>query len=192
VRSERLTLARELHDVISHAVVLMVVQAGAAEALYASKPLAARRPLDLVRGTAEATLEELERLLVATRDDDSGSAVVAPGTRSVTALVARMRAGGLDVDFAQQRNLADVPSATIYRIVQETLTTALRHAPRRRDRGRGRRRRARRGSRRAPRLRPDRRERAGAPSGRHHLRRDRDATALASACTRTYPPSIER
>jgi signal transduction histidine kinase len=130
VRAERLTLARDLHDVVSHAVVLMVVQAGAAEALLATRPAAARQSLELVRSTADATLEELDRLLSAMRDDGPNTAAAATEARSLRALVERMRAGGLDVDFDQQGRPDEAPSATVYRIVQETLTNALRHAPR--------------------------------------------------------------
>jgi signal transduction histidine kinase len=123
VRSERLTLARELHDVVSHAVVLMVVQAGAAEALLRGRPGEARAALELIRNTATVTLAELDRLRAVVR----GESAIGPDTRSLRALVERMRAGGLDIDFDQK---GDAPSATVYRIVQETLTNALRHAPR--------------------------------------------------------------
>lgn len=127
VRSERLTLARELHDVVSHAVVLMVVQAGAAEALLPGRPVEAHASLDLVRNTADVTLAELDRLSAAVRDGESANG---SDTHSLRALVERMRAGGLDVDFDEQGSLGDTPAATVYRIVQETLTNALRHAPR--------------------------------------------------------------
>lgn len=125
VRSERLSLAREVHDVVSHAVVLMVVQAGAAEALLAGRPAAARVSLDLVRNTADVTLRELDRLLAVVAEDPPNE----PDHRSVHALVERMRAGGLDVALDQQ-DCQDRSDPTVYRIVQETLTNALRHAPR--------------------------------------------------------------
>jgi signal transduction histidine kinase len=110
---------------VSHAVVLMVVQAGAAEALLDSRPFEARTALHLVRNTADTTLAELDRLRAVVRDESTDR----PDTRSLRALVERMRAGGLDVDYDHQDALDDAPIPTVYRIVQETLTNALRHAP---------------------------------------------------------------
>jgi signal transduction histidine kinase len=127
VRAERLTVARELHDVVSHAVVVMVVQGGAAEALLYNDRAAAANAIELIERTATATLDELDRLM-ATIDH------VNPGPRPLTAhdlpaLVERMRAGGLDVEFDVQNDAETEPSPLVYRIVQETLTNALRYAP---------------------------------------------------------------
>lgn len=84
----------------------MVVQAGAAEALLGGRPVKARAALDLVRTTADATLAELDRLRAIVRDGSAhGSDRHSPG-----ALVERMRAGGLDIGYDQQRTLLVRPS----------------------------------------------------------------------------------
>jgi len=124
VRAERLAVARELHDVVSHAVVVMVLQAGAAEALLPTDPEAASRAWDLIDRTSRATLDELDRLLAAVAPDASDV-----GGPDLLALIQRMRAGGLDIDFHADGAATAAPSPVAYRIVQETLTNALRYAP---------------------------------------------------------------
>jgi signal transduction histidine kinase len=123
VRAERLTVARDLHDVVSHAVVVMTVQAAAAEALLPADPEGADRSLQLIEGVAATTLNELDRLFVAVSADHDGAAP----SRDIPALVDRMRSGGLAVGLSYQATAQ--PPAVAYRVVQETLTNALRHAP---------------------------------------------------------------
>jgi signal transduction histidine kinase len=132
VRAERLRLARELHDVASHAVGAMVLQAGAALALRERDAAAAREALRSVDTAGAEAISELAVLfglldaagLAAPHDErDLGAAL--------TALADRMRGGGLDVRVTVP---PDVPAdpvlvATAYRIVQEALTNAARHAP---------------------------------------------------------------
>ena len=132
VRAERLRLARELHDVASHAVGAMVLQAGAALALRERDAAAAREALRTVESAGAEAISELAVLfglldaagLAAPHDErDLGAAL--------TALADRMRAGGLDVRVTVP---PDVPAdpvlvATAFRIVQEALTNAARYAP---------------------------------------------------------------
>ncbi len=132
VRAERLRLARELHDVASHAVGAMVLQAGAALALRERDAAAAREALRTVDSAGAEAISELAVLfglldaagLAAPHDErDLGAAL--------TALAERMRAGGLDVRVTVP---PDVPAdpvlvATAFRIVQEALTNAARYAP---------------------------------------------------------------
>ncbi|HLM04906.1 MAG TPA: histidine kinase [Blastococcus sp.] len=130
VRAERLTVARELHDVVSHAVGVTVVQAGAALATRGSDPARARRALDLVRRTAADTLQELDKLVEVLEQGGLGApAPVGHGPDELTALIERMRAGGLvvraDVDAAPSGEIG----AVVYRVVQESLTNVVRHAP---------------------------------------------------------------
>ncbi len=129
VRAERVTVARDLHDVVSHAVVVMVVQAGAAEAQLVSAPAAARQALAVIEQTAVTALGELDQLLYALTELDSRAPLSL--RRDLRDLVERIRAGGLDVtlhaaDPAMLRVSAAEP--VIYRVVQEALTNALRHA----------------------------------------------------------------
>lgn len=121
VQAERLQVARELHDVMSHAVSVIAVQAGAAELLWPSDPAAARRAIAVVESIAGQTAEELDRLL-------PGRLALQHTTADVDALVARMRAAGLQLDVRQEGEPRSELISTIYRIVQECLTNALRYA----------------------------------------------------------------
>lgn len=127
-REERLRLARELHDVTSHAVGVMVLQASAASALRRRDPAAARDALKTVDEAAAQTLRELEMMFALL---DSG-AIGAPGLAASThepleKLVDRMRKTGLDISLEQvplPPHLGDVA----YRVVQESLTNVVRHS----------------------------------------------------------------
>lgn len=137
VRAERLRLARELHDVASHAIGVMVLQAGAAEVQCDREPAAARAALDAVRTAgvqAQSELAVLFGLLDAGAVGAPGLAATAPApelTAAVRTLVERMRLGGLDVSLDTQGDLDGelAPTGTGYRVVQEALTNAARHAP---------------------------------------------------------------
>lgn len=120
--AERTAVARDLHDVVSHAIGVMAMQAGAALVLRATDPDRARGALDVVRGTAADTVEEFDRLV----------AVVGDGVHrevpALHALVDRMRAAGLAVSLRVDGHLGEY-AAVSYRIVQESLTNVLPHAP---------------------------------------------------------------
>lgn len=127
-REERLRIARELHDVASHAVGVMVMQASAASALRERDPAAARDALKTVDETAAHTLKELAVMFDLL---DSG-AIGAPGLAGAAhepleSLVDRMRKTGLTISLRHDHvplNLDDV----VYRIVQESLTNIVRHS----------------------------------------------------------------
>jgi signal transduction histidine kinase len=134
-RAERLRLARELHDVASHAVGVMVLQAGAAAALSDRDPQAARAAVRVVQTAGAEAMTELEQLfgvLDAGAVGPPGLAAAAGGELepALRALVERVRAAGLEVDLVLD---AATPgsgvTATVLRIVQEALTNAVRHAP---------------------------------------------------------------
>lgn len=131
VRSERLHIARELHNVTSNAVGVMVLQASAAQALHSRDPHGARNALANVQFAGEQALTELRELF---RVLDAG-VIGSPGLAAFSAeplqeLVARMRTAGLNVDLVSDPSA--VPAAlsrTVYRTVQEALTNVARHAP---------------------------------------------------------------
>jgi signal transduction histidine kinase len=132
VRAERLAVARDLHDVVSHGVGVMVMQAGAAQAQRAGDPVRARAALDVVRQTAAASVAELDRLMELIRLGAMGlplRADSAPGTDGLPDLVQRMRAAGLAVQLDQTGRLDGALARVVYRVVQEALTNALRYAP---------------------------------------------------------------
>ncbi|WP_149550482.1 sensor histidine kinase [Streptomyces marokkonensis] len=125
---ERNRIARELHDSIGHALTVAVVQAGAARA--AGDPAFTDRALDAIEETGRAALEDLERVLGILREPDKpvgGRPTLVDAGR----LLESARASGATVDAEVSGALDTVPgpvSREGYRILQESLTNALRHA----------------------------------------------------------------
>jgi signal transduction histidine kinase len=129
---ERARIARELHDVISHSVSLIAVQAGAAGRVIDAQPAAARDALGTIERTARDTLGELRRLLGILREHDGGAELASPpGLGRLDELVEQARTAGLAVDLrvaGAKRPLSPGVDLTAYRIVQEGLTNARKHA----------------------------------------------------------------
>jgi signal transduction histidine kinase len=155
VRSERDRIARELHDIVSHNVSLMVVQAGAARDVMKTMPDEAEAAIRAVEDAGRSTMTELRHLLGVlapsqsgedeesgdgVRDDEGGGDgdVVAadpglapqPGLSALSRLVDRIAFAGLPVEVrisGEPRPLPTGIDVTAYRIVQEALTNALKH-----------------------------------------------------------------
>ena len=130
---ERSRIAREMHDVVAHSLTAMTVQATAARRLVRRDPDAAEQALDAVQGAGRAALDELRRVLGVLRADNDDPADLAPqpGTADLGALVARVRDAGLDVLLEQVGDPVPLDAGVdlaAYRIVQESLTNALKHA----------------------------------------------------------------
>jgi signal transduction histidine kinase len=124
---ERLRIARELHDVVAHNVSLMAIQAGAARVSGNSSGAA----LQSIESTARDTLAELNRLLGVLRKQSDAPLAPQPGLDQVEALVKPARDAGLEVTLritGEKRLLPAALDLTAYRIVQEAVTNALRHA----------------------------------------------------------------
>jgi signal transduction histidine kinase len=132
IRDERDRIARDLHDVIAHSVSAMVVQTAAAQDVVRSDPGRAEKILADVAETGRRALAETGRLLHVIRDTaDELGLEPSPGLAQVPALVDRFRGNGLRVELQIEQPLADLPAGldvSAYRIVQETLTNALRYA----------------------------------------------------------------
>ncbi len=123
---ERARIARELHDVVSHAVTLIAVQAEAGAARLPADPAAAARSLEAIGHASRDALAELHRMLGLL---DAGSA--STGLVDLPGVVAGARAAGLDVVVSSRGRpvaLAAEPDACALRVVQETVTNAVRHA----------------------------------------------------------------
>ena len=133
IAAERSRLARELHDVVTHHVTAMVVQAGAAQYLTSS-PDRVTEALDAIGGTGRRALGELRFLLgVLEATGDSAPRTPAPGR--VPDLVEQTRSGGQPVELVEdgeQPVTAVGAQLTTYRVVQEALTNAVKYAPGRR------------------------------------------------------------
>ncbi|MEU0153898.1 sensor histidine kinase [Micromonospora fulviviridis] len=128
---ERLRVARELHDIVSHGVSVMVLQAAAAQAVLDSDPGAARASLDAVQEVGRDVVTELRRLLVILRGAETAPEGL-PSLRRIDALTAGVSLAGGRVDVTVTGDLDTIPAAADvsgYRILQEALTNAARHAP---------------------------------------------------------------
>ena len=135
VRLERARIARELHDIVAHGLSVIVVQAGAAQRLAKVDYQAAGQSLRSIAELADSAQAEIARL-VELIDCDPGTANstswVSPQLRSVDALVRQVGAAGQKVNLRRLTpagGLTSAASQAAYRVVQEALTNALRHAP---------------------------------------------------------------
>jgi signal transduction histidine kinase len=131
VAAERARIARDLHDVVAHNVSVMVVQAAAAEHVLARDPERARAPLLAIQETGNQALTEMRRLLGILRADEAASTGRQPGLAGIEALAAEFREAGLPVRLSVEGDRATVPAGVdlaAYRIVEEALTNALKHA----------------------------------------------------------------
>ncbi|HZY26836.1 MAG TPA: histidine kinase [Jiangellaceae bacterium] len=136
---ERARIARDLHDVVAHSVSVMVVQAEAAEALLPDSDRSGQA-LRAIQDTGRSTLAELRHLLGALDDEGATSDTVerttrqpSPRLRDADRLVEQLRAAGLDVSLTVEGGTTEIPSGVdlaAYRVLQEALTNALRHAGR--------------------------------------------------------------
>ncbi len=132
VDAERLRIAREVHDTVAHAIAIINVQAGVTAHVLDKRPEQARQTLTTIEQTSARALRELRAtlgVLIDVTDDDHRSPV--PGLEQLDELAARARAAGLAVTVEMPAPRRELPSAldsAAYRILQESLTNAIRHA----------------------------------------------------------------
>ena len=132
---ERARIARELHDVVTHSVSVMVVQAGAARRKLAHHPDASNQALLAVEATGREALHELRGFLGVLDGNGHTPLDLAPqpGLADLDALVQRVSDAGLPVEVSLRGENAPLPPAAdlaAYRVVQEALTNALKYAER--------------------------------------------------------------
>jgi signal transduction histidine kinase len=132
VAEERARIARELHDIVAHAVSVMVLQSGAVRHRLAGEHPEDVEALRGVEETGRAALSEMRRLLGAMRRGDDGPELEpAPGLDRLDVLLRETRSAGLPVELHVDGDPFPLPVAvdlSAYRIVQEGLTNALKHA----------------------------------------------------------------
>ncbi|MFL5963224.1 MAG: sensor histidine kinase [Gaiellaceae bacterium] len=132
IAEERVRIARELHDVIAHSVSVMTVQAGAAEEMLKVDPARAVEPVRAVQETGRQALFEMKRLVGMLREhDDEIGLAPQPGVGDIERLAVQMRDAGLPVEVRVEGTARPVPigvDLSAYRVVQEALTNALKHA----------------------------------------------------------------
>ncbi|MGW0436360.1 sensor histidine kinase [Micromonospora sp. NPDC003197] len=129
---ERARIARELHDVVTHNVSMMVIQAGAARKIMDRNPERAREALLAVESGGRAAMTELRHVMgLLTMDGEDAGLAPQPGLDQVDKLVARVRDAGVTVRLTVHGQVRPVPSGvdlTAYRVVQEALTNTVKHA----------------------------------------------------------------
>ncbi|WP_203416662.1 sensor histidine kinase [Jiangella ureilytica] len=131
---ERARIAREMHDVVAHNLSVIVVQADGGRYAGDQDPQAALDALKTIGDTGRGALAEMRRLLGvlrATDDGDGGAVRPQPGLGSLPELVTSVRQAGLPVELdvtGAPRPLRPGPSLAVYRVIQEALTNALKHA----------------------------------------------------------------
>jgi signal transduction histidine kinase len=134
VAEERLRLARELHDVVAHAMSVIAVQSGVGAHVADSQPEEVGRSLAAIEATSRAALTELRRLLGVLRqdsDEPQGDLSPVPGLADLDSLLAEVTKAGLAVRLRVEGTLSPLPvgvDLSAYRIVQEALTNVVKHA----------------------------------------------------------------
>jgi signal transduction histidine kinase len=133
VTEERLRLARELHDVVAHAISVIAVQSGVGAHIANTQPEEAAKALVAIEATSRGALEELRRLLGVLRQEHEpqGDLAPVPGLADLDSLLAEVSKAGLAVKLRVNGTRPPVPAGvdlSAYRIVQEALTNVVKHA----------------------------------------------------------------
>jgi signal transduction histidine kinase len=132
VAEERARIARELHDIVGHSVSVMTVQAAGVRSLLKPEQERAREAVAVVEQTGREALAEMRRLVgVLRRPEESPALAPQPSLEHVERLVSQARDAGLPVELRVEGDPVSLPAGvdlTAYRLVQEGLTNAIKHA----------------------------------------------------------------
>ena len=141
--SERTRIAREMHDVVAHSISVMVALSGGASVSMERSPEQAKKALDEVVATGRTAIGDMRRVLGVLHEGDEAEAgestasaptAPLPGSADLAALVERFRVAGMKLraeglDLPRLHDADPARQLAVYRVVQEALTNALRHAP---------------------------------------------------------------
>jgi signal transduction histidine kinase len=132
--AERRRIARDVHDLVGHGLAAMMLQVTSARHVLRRDPPAAEEALRSAEGIGRRSMQELRRTVSLLRSgEETGTAPPLPSTREIPALVDEARAGGIAVELRMRGDLSGIAPGVglaAYRIAQETLANAARHAPR--------------------------------------------------------------
>ncbi|WP_051709234.1 sensor histidine kinase [Streptomyces sp. NRRL S-350] len=132
VAEERARIAREMHDILAHAVSLMVIQAEAGPVVVRSDPDRAIRTFDTIADAGRDAMVQLRRVLGVLKDPDAGRQLAPqPRLAEVADMAERVRGAGLRVELELPEETDALPAdleAAAYRIVQEALTNTVKHS----------------------------------------------------------------
>jgi signal transduction histidine kinase len=134
IREERVRIAREMHDVVAHALAVITVQAGVGRCLAGQRPEKASSALGSIETISRTAQDELRVVLGLLRDGDTEATPLAPVPRliDVKDLADTMRASGVPVELRMEgtdRQLSPSLELSVYRVTQEALTNVVKHAP---------------------------------------------------------------
>lgn len=134
VTDERARIARELHDVLAHAMSVITVQAGVGAHVVDRRPEQASEALAVIERTGREALEEMRRMLLVLRDHDGPDGVPDPQPKltDLPSLVEQVRRSGVQVALTVEgtdRTTSPGLALAVYRVVQEALTNVVKHAP---------------------------------------------------------------
>lgn len=128
---ERARIAREMHDILSHAVSLMIVQAEAGPVAVRRAPARAEAAFEAIAETGRDAMAQLRTMLGVLRTEETAPRAPQPGIGALPALLDRVRASGVRVSYERTGEVRELPAAleaTVHRVVQEALTNVVKHA----------------------------------------------------------------
>ncbi|WP_443051281.1 sensor histidine kinase [Streptomyces sp. NBC_00190] len=128
---ERARIAREMHDILSHAVSLMIVQAEAGPVAVRRAPARAEAAFEVIAETGRDAMAQLRTMLGVLRTEEAAPRAPQPGIGALPALLDRVRASGVRVSYERTGEVRELPAAleaTVHRVVQEALTNVVKHA----------------------------------------------------------------
>jgi signal transduction histidine kinase len=131
--AERRRIARDVHDFVGHGLAAVMLQVTSARHVLHRDADAAEEALRSAEDVGRRSMRELRRTVTLLRSDDAGVAASVPTASEIPALVDQARAGGLAVELHTRGDLSRIPPGVglaLYRIAQEALANAARHAPR--------------------------------------------------------------